>query len=582
MPNRRSGRTELVMPAGSLGKLKCALLYGADAVYAGTPELSLRSKSDFSLEDLAEGARFAHALGKRLYLTLNLFAHNKDVERLPLILDSVRQIAPDGLIVADPGVFQYFREQAPELELHISTQANVTSFLGVKFWQRQGASLCVLAREVSFGDLAQIRAECPDMRLETFVHGAMCMTYSGRCLLSNYLAERGANQGSCAHSCRWRYNLKVRTPDGGEAEVEINDTNVSQFQFFLEEEFRRGELYAIEEDERGTYILNSRDLCLMPRLDQYLALGVDSLKVEGRNKSEYYAAVVARAYRLAIDAYYRDPESFDASRYMHELETVKSRGYTLGFHEGRLTNLAHDYAGGQSYSPWEFAGLVKAWQGDELVLEVKNRLSAGDVLEFLVPGALNEDVRLRCYEYVSASDGQPLVKISGGEGRAIRLSLEQFHAEDAGRLPSLLPAGCVVRKSVPLPAEQSLQLEHNQLSFAAEQGLIRADRLRAPRAGRSVSKAPRVGAEGCCGLGCNGCLPFWNEAKYAKAREQLVLARHGRRLTKAEALSDIGTRTTLAATADDDGGAADLRRDAKREFTEDAAAALGPAQAEHQ
>src|SRR5687768_10936070 len=233
MLNERTGRTELVMPAGSLGKLRCALLYGADAVYAGTPDLSLRSKSDFSLDDLAEGARLAHSLGKRLYLTLNLFAHNKDVERLPLVLDSIRQIAPDGLIVADPGVFQYFREHAPELELHISTQANVTSTLGARFWQRQGATLCVLAREVSFADLAQIRAECPGLRLETFVHGAMCMTYSGRCLLSNYLAERGANQGSCAHSCRWRYTLKVRTPDGAEGSVEINDSNLKEFEFFL-------------------------------------------------------------------------------------------------------------------------------------------------------------------------------------------------------------------------------------------------------------------------------------------------------------------------------------------------------------
>lgn len=541
MLNARTRRSELVMPAGSLGKLACALLYGADAVYAGTPDLSLRSKSDFSLEDLAAGAALAHSLGKRLYLTLNLFAHNKDVERLPEVLDSIRQIGPDALIVADPGVFQYFRQNAPELELHISTQANVTSFLGVKFWQQLGASLCVLAREVSFGDLERIRAECPEMRLETFVHGAMCMTYSGRCLLSNYLAERGANQGSCAHSCRWRYTLKVRTPEGGEADVEINDTNVSQFQFFLEEEFRRGELYAIEEDERGTYILNSRDLCLMPRLDQYLALGIDSLKVEGRNKSEYYAAVVARAYRSAIDAYYRDPSSFDATPYLRELETVKSRGYTLGFHDGRLTNLAHDYAGGQSYAPWEFAGLVREWQGTDLVLEVKNRLSSGDVLEFLAPGTLDEDVRLRCYEFVNAADGQLLSKISGGEGRAIRLRLEQFHAEDAGRLPKLLPAGSVVRKSTPLSEVAAKQLEHNQLSFAAEQGLIRAERLRAPRAGRTATKAPRVGAEGCCGLGCNGCLPFWNEAKYAKAREQLALTRSGVRLTKAEARADLGS-----------------------------------------
>ena len=520
------------MPAGSLSKLRSALLYGADAVYAGTPDLSLRSKSQMSLSDLADGSALVRAQGKRLYLTLNLFAHNKDVERLPEYLKTVREIAPHGIIVADPGVFAFFKEHAPELELHVSTQANVTSYLGVQFWQRQGAHLCVMAREVSFADLKQIREKCPDIRLETFVHGAMCMTYSGRCLLSNYLAERGANQGSCAHSCRWKYRLKVKAPSGAESWVEINDENLSQFQFFLEEEFRPGELFPIVEDERGTYILNSRDLCLMPKLHEYLALGIDSLKVECRNKSEYYAAVVARAYRLAIDAYYADTPGFDATPYLRELESARSRGYTLGFHSGRLTHLAHDYSGGQSYAPWEFAGLVSGWRGDDLIVEVKNRLVCGDVLEFLEPGKL-AGVRLRTYTFEEATSGQRSTKISGGEGRSIRLPRHAFHAENLPDLKRRLVAGVVVRKSTPLGEHDREQVELNRRSYASEQGLIAADTLTSRRSLRaSCGKAPRVGAEGCCGLGCNGCLPFWNEQKYQRARELLAQEPNGRRLSK--------------------------------------------------
>jgi len=522
------------MPAGSPTKLKAALLYGADAVYAGTPELSLRSKSSFSVDELEEAAVLVREQAKRLYLTLNLFAHNKDIDKLPEYLESIRRIAPHGVIVADPGVFQYLREQAPELELHVSTQANVTSYLGVQFWQTLGADLCVLAREVSFADLTRIRRECPEMRLETFVHGAMCMTYSGRCLLSNYMAERGANQGSCAHSCRWKYKLKVKSPDGGEGIIEINDQNMGEFRFFLEEEFRQGELFEIEEDGRGTYILNSRDLCLMPRLDQYLKLGIDSLKVEGRNKSEYYAAVVARAYRSAIDAYYADPEGFEAAPFMQELETVRSRGFTLGFHEGRPSHLAHDYAGGQSYSNWEFAGVVRSVRGSELNLEVKNRLVAGDVLEFLDPGALS-GICLRVYDFWSAETGQRSHKVSGGEGRAIKIPLADFHAEDPAELRRRLCEGMVVRKRTPLTELEVSLLDQNRRSFAIEQGLVPLSALGVSRTAKNLAtKAPRVAAEGCCGLGCNGCLPFWNEPKYEKARALLERSKRGARLSKQE------------------------------------------------
>jgi len=529
-PPAPTRRAELLLPAGDLEKLRAAVLYGADAIYAGTPDMSLRTQSGFGLDELREGVSFAHEHGKRVYLTLNLFSHNKDVERLPAFVETLRSIGPDGVIVADLGVFDFLREHAPELELHVSTQANAVSWLTVQSWQRQGASLCVLAREVSFDELVEIRARCPDIRLETFVHGSMCMTYSGRCLLSNYMAERGANQGSCAHSCRWKYQLKVAAPDGSTGTVEINDGNMSDFQFFLEEEFRPGQLYPIEEDASGSYILNSRDLCLMPKLHEYLAAGLDSLKVEGRNKSAYYVAVVGRAYRLAIDAYYASPEAFDPNPYLAELATVASRGYTLGFHTGRLDTTGTDLDGGQSLSDFEFGGVVRSQDAHGLVVEVKNRLQAGDVLEFLPPSRL-ECVRLRLYEFESAETGARLAKITAGEGRAIRVPFSAFHAEDEDELRRLLPPGTVLRKAKALSAQQAEQLAKNRTAQQVELGLVEASALSRPKSARPVGgpvKPPKLGAEGCCGLGCNGCLPFWNDDKYERPRNRLLASRAGK------------------------------------------------------
>lgn len=527
------------MPAGDLTRLKTAVLYGADAVYAGTPDMSLRTQSGFSLEDLAKGIAFCHERGKRVYLTLNLFAHNKDIEKLPAFLDTIRKMKPDGVIISDLGVFHYLNEHAPELELHVSTQANVVSWLTVKSWQSQGADLCVMAREVSFDELREIREKCPDIRLETFVHGAMCMTYSGRCLLSNYMAERGANQGSCAHSCRWKYNLKVTRPDGSVGTIEINDKNMNEFSFFLEEEFRPGELYPIEEDENGSYILNSRDLNLMPRLSEYLKLGIDSLKVEGRNKSEYYAAVVARAYRAAIDSYYADPEHFDPGPFVAELSTIPSRGYTLGFHTGRLENTGHNFDHGGSLSAFEFGGVVRSWDCDDLILEVKNRLLPGDVLEFLPAGSL-DCVRLRLYEFESAETGKITDKVTAGENRAIRIRGAAFHTEDLSSLRAALPPLTVVRKAKPLTAPQELQLKQNNKTQGAELGLLAVeDLVRSPAERSRViqsmkgNKPPKLGAEGCCGLGCNGCLPFWTDGKYSQARALLAKKEGLKMLTSA-------------------------------------------------
>ena len=349
-----SVKSELLLPAGSLSRLKTAILYGADAVYCGTPDMSLRTKSSFTLEEIIEGIEYAHLKNKKVYLTLNLFSHNKDVEKLPEYIKTVQKVKPDGLIVADPGVFDFVKNMAPELELHISTQANICSYISVDFWKKQGAKLVVLAREVPFSDLKEIKKKCPDIKLETFVHGSMCMTYSGRCLLSNFMSERGANQGSCAHSCRWGYKLKIKLKDNTEHEIEINENNKNLFDFFLEEDIRPGEFMPFEEDMHGSYILNSKDLCLMPKLDEYLKIGINSLKVEGRNKTEYYAGTIARTYRTAIDDYYKEPNNWNHTKYMSELDAIANRGYTLAFHEGRLTNLAHDYYSTKSSSIYEY------------------------------------------------------------------------------------------------------------------------------------------------------------------------------------------------------------------------------------
>lgn len=533
------------MPAGNLRKLRMAVLYGADAVYLGTPDMSLRTKSEFTLDEVIEGVAFAHAHGKRVYLTLNLFAHNKDIAKLDEYVDTVRKVRPDGLIVADPGVFQYVQARAPELPLHVSTQANVASWLSVRFWAEQGAELVVLAREVSFAELTEIREKCPDVKLEAFVHGAMCMTYSGRCLLSNFMAERGANQGNCANSCRWNYKLHVRLKDGTLEGLDITEENAGLFEFLLEEGVRPGELMAIEEDARGSYILNSRDLCLMPKLDAYLALGVDSLKVEGRGKSEYYVAIVARAYRMAMDAWAADPEAWDPAPYLRELETVGNRGYTLAFHDGRLTNYAHDYEHTASLAGWEYAGIVTGVERDAFLVEVKNKLEAGEVLEFVPPRGPGT-VLLRLYDFEHSETGERLETVHGSTKTTIRVPFALFEHEDPETLGERLPAFTVLRKERALSEEERNRLRLDKLTLALEAGgrdnhaayTRRRDALSdsiGDAAGERRFKTNRVGTEGCCGKGCNGCLVFWQDPAYARARAEMDKRRQGSRLSRAEA-----------------------------------------------
>lgn len=456
-------KSELLLPAGSLVKLKTAILYGADAVYAGTPDMCLRAQSKFSLDELKEGIEFVHSQGKKIYLTLNLFMHNRDVEKLPQFVTTLRQLQPDGVLIADPGVFQFVKENAPELNLFVSTQANICSAQAVKFWQAQGAKLCVLGREVTFEEMTEIRRQCSDILLECFMHGAMCMSYSGRCLISNYLADRSANQGKCAHCCRWHYKLHLRLKDGTIKELEINQDNKDAFEFLLEEEFRPGEYFEIIEDEHGGYMLNSKDMCLMPRLNDLLTIGMDSLKVEGRNKTEYYAAIVARTYRQAIDDWYRDSANWDYHKYMNDLYTLQNRGYCLGFHDGKLTNISQNYEYTRTLGEWLFAGSIVEWQGDEAVFEVRNYIDSGEYIEFLIPGSL-ENLRLTLNEFEDAASGEITSKVSAGQGKKIRLRPTVWN-QPVEEIKKLLPQYVIARKPAKLIEEQQQMLDHKKAEF---------------------------------------------------------------------------------------------------------------------
>ena len=354
-------KPELLLPAGTPEALKTAILYGADAVYAGVPSLSLRAKTAFDEGTLADAIKETHGLGKKIYLTLNLFSKNDDVEKLDDFAALIDRLAPDGLIVSDPGVFMFMREKVPHIPLHVSTQANVGSWLTVKFWRDLGAKVCVLSRETSFAETKEIKRLCPDVKIEMFVHGAMCMSYSGRCLLSAFMAGRSANRGKCAHACRWNYKL------------------------YLQESERPDEFLPIEEDARGSYILNSRDLCLMPKLNEILAAGIDLLKIEGRNKTPYYVAQTARAYRQAIDDWFENPEAWHYEKYQAELDTLQNRGYTSGFFDGVNSPEMQNYDSTQSTGAWRNAGVIRKWRDDAAEVVIYQKISAGHVLTFLPP-----------------------------------------------------------------------------------------------------------------------------------------------------------------------------------------------------
>lgn len=304
---------ELLVPASSLEVLKTAVIFGADAVYIGGEVFSLRAKSkNFSLEDMKEGIDFAHAHGVKVYVTSNILAHNQDLDGVREYFKELKDIKPDALIISDPGVFDIAREIVPEIDVHISTQANNTNYGTYNFWYRQGARRVVTARELSMDEIADIRKHIPDdLEIETFVHGAMCISYSGRCLLSNYFTGRDANQGACTHPCRWKYSVV--------------------------EETRPGEYMPVYENERGTYIFNSKDLCMIEHIPEMIDAGIDSFKIEGRMKTALYVATVARTYRKAIDDYLEDPKKYEANMpwYKDQISNCTYRQFTTGFYFGK-------------------------------------------------------------------------------------------------------------------------------------------------------------------------------------------------------------------------------------------------------
>ncbi len=400
---------ELLAPAGTLDAFKTAILYGADAIYAGLPGFSMRARAKITVDEVKQGIELAHAAGKKVYLAFNLFAHDSEYANLSRVSDIINYLRPDALIVADAGVMMYVREHHPDIPIHISTQANICSAASVKFWQNAGAKLCVLAREVSHNEFKSIRAACPDVGLEIFVHGAMCMSYSGRCLLSNFITGRPSNRGACAQLCRWKYDVILRETESG---IEM----------------------PICEDDRGAYIMNSKDLCLMPRLAEVISAAPDSLKIEGRNRSEYYVGSVTRAYRRAMDAYAADPENFDPAPFMADLAVLESRGYTQAFFDGPLPADAHDYETTRSTSEYHAAGVVTDVTNDAVTLELRNEIRAGDTITFLMPGAENVSVNLP--QIINAKNGEVLPKMSAGQHNS--LTIPRAWIGDANLVPYIL------------------------------------------------------------------------------------------------------------------------------------------------
>lgn len=391
---------ELLAPAGTLDAFKTAILYGADAIYAGLPGFSMRARAKITIEEVKKGIDLAHAAGKKVYLAFNLFAHERDFANMSRVSEIIEYLKPDALIISDPGVMLWVRNRHPDMPIHISTQANICSADSVKFWQQAGAKLCVLAREVSHDEFKIIREKCPDVGLEIFVHGAMCMSYSGRCLLSNFITGRPANRGACAQLCRWKYDVILRECESG---IEM----------------------PIEEDERGAYIMNSKDLCLMPRLREVIEASPNSLKIEGRNRSEYYVGSVVHAYRCALDAYAKDPENFDPSPFMAELNRLETRGYTTAFFDGNLGPEAHNYETTRSSSDWHAAGVITEVDAEKITLELRNEIKTGDEIKFIMPG-VNEEVSVILQHVINAKNGEFQQKMSAGQHNSLVIPFAWF------------------------------------------------------------------------------------------------------------------------------------------------------------
>jgi len=396
-------KIELLSPAGTLHNMKHAFAYGADAVYAGQPRYSLRVRNnDFTLDNLAEGINIAHKLGKKLFVASNLLPHNSKVDTYMADMEPVIALKPDALIMADPGLVMMVRERWPDMPIHLSVQANTMNYASVKFWQSVGVTRIILSRELSLDEIADIRQRCPEMELEVFVHGALCIAYSGRCLLSGYFNHRDPNQGSCTNACRWEYFLSpaeidasgdihaknpVALPDPGLSQCgDLQRHPLADQVYLLEEGQRRGEMMPIMEDELGTYIMNSKDLRAVEHINRLVEIGIDSLKIEGRTKSHYYVARTAQIYRQAIDDAIAGKDFNEGL--LGDLQGLANRGYTDGFYQRHHTKEHQNYLENVSrQNEQQFVGEVISYDADTgiAVVTAKNRFSVGDQLQLITP-----------------------------------------------------------------------------------------------------------------------------------------------------------------------------------------------------
>ena len=432
-------KVELLSPAGTLKNMRYAFAFGADAVYAGQPRYSLRVRNnDFQAENLAKGINEAHQLGKKFFLATNVIPHNAKVKTFMADIAPIIAMQPDALIMADPGLIMMVREQWPDMPVHLSVQANTVNYATVKFWQNMGLTRIILSRELSLDEIAEIRQRCPDIELEVFVHGALCIAYSGRCLLSGYFNHRDPNQGTCTNSCRWKYDTQPAQENAEGDWLPSDNTDVLSMSdisnascggaerhpladniYFLEEEGRKGELLPVMEDENGTYIMNSKDLRAIEHIQRLVEIGIDSLKIEGRTKSHYYVARTAQSYRQAID------DAVAGKPFQPELlgilENLANRGYTDGFYQRHPTHEQQNYLDGYSKShQQQFCGEIKHYDPATGLAEidVKNKFSVGDKLELILPEG-NQDIVV---ERMQDKYGHAMHEASGG-GYEVKIPL---------------------------------------------------------------------------------------------------------------------------------------------------------------
>ena len=415
----KNKKPELLCPASSLEVLKCAVRYGADAVYIGGESYGLRAKAkNFSPKEMAEGIAFAHEHGARVHVAVNILAHNYDLEGAAKYFEELKAMKPDALIVADPGMYSICREVWPEAEIHISTQANNTNYATFNFWYKQGAKRVVSARELSLREIKEIREKIPeDMEIESFVHGAMCISYSGRCLLSNYFTGRDANKGACTHPCRWKYTVYEQGENAKDA-ADGMLTEDGEIRYAIEEESRPGEYLPVYENERGTYIFNSRDLCMIEHIPELLEAGIDSWKIEGRMKTALYVATVARTYRRAIDDYFESPEKYEANIpwYREQIAKCTYRKFSTGFFFGKPDENSQIYDNNTYMSESIFLAIIERTTtrdgaGDPQNSEnprlagftQKNKFCVGDEVEIMKPDG--RDIKVKVLEMYHVCDG---------------------------------------------------------------------------------------------------------------------------------------------------------------------------------